>query len=386
MKKFTLNIFVFVCALFASQTINAQQNVLFEETFAESLGAFVVEGNNGVNNNIWSWDSYTNAALADAYGKIGTQEEVENYLVSPVINLGMNNIVSYDQYNVYFVDVKENIGLYIREEGTVEWTRVEYEIEADNGKLTPTGEIIIPADYNGKNVNFGFKYYTPGCNSSGILSIANFVVKGEPMPAPSGDVIFNETFAEGLGEFVVEGNNGVNDNIWSWDSNTKAAVADAYGKIETNEEVENYLVSPIITLGKDNFASYDQYNVYFVDVNENIGLYIREDGFAEWKRVEFEIEADNGKLANTGDIIIPTEYNNKNVQFGFKYYTPGSLSSGILSISNFVVKQNSDIHTSIYGVIENAVTDNKIYDIQGRRVNDPLKGLHIVNGKKVIIR
>ena len=31
-------------------------------------------------------------------------------------------------------------------------------------------------------------------------------------------------------------------------------------------------------------------------------------------------------------------------------------------------------------------TDNVVYDLQGRRVSQPAKGLYIVNGKKIVIK
>ena len=42
--------------------------------------------------------------------------------------------------------------------------------------------------------------------------------------------------------------------------------------------------------------------------------------------------------------------------------------------------------TGILSVTNNKTTDNSIFDLSGRRVNQPTKGLYIVNGKKVIIK
>ena len=36
--------------------------------------------------------------------------------------------------------------------------------------------------------------------------------------------------------------------------------------------------------------------------------------------------------------------------------------------------------------IETTTDSNAIYDLQGRRVTNPAKGIYIVNGKKVIIK
>ena len=36
--------------------------------------------------------------------------------------------------------------------------------------------------------------------------------------------------------------------------------------------------------------------------------------------------------------------------------------------------------------VEETVGSDEIYDIQGRKVNNPTKGLYIINGKKVLVR
>ena len=48
-----------------------------------------------------------------------------------------------------------------------------------------------------------------------------------------------------------------------------------------------------------------------------------------------------------------------------------------------------DYETYADGISEvstNKVENNTIYDIQGRIVNNPTKGLYIVNGKKMVIK
>ena len=48
-----------------------------------------------------------------------------------------------------------------------------------------------------------------------------------------------------------------------------------------------------------------------------------------------------------------------------------------------------DYETWVNGISEvstNKVENNTIYDIQGRIVNNPTKGLYIVNGKKMVIK
>ena len=64
------------------------------------------------------------------------------------------------------------------------------------------------------------------------------------------------------------------------------------------------------------------------------------------------------------------------------YYLPdylvGELTSGYLILAD-----------EVSGIEEHAVVaddDNTVYDLQGRKVDNPTKGIYIINGKKVVRR
>ena len=48
-------------------------------------------------------------------------------------------------------------------------------------------------------------------------------------------------------------------------------------------------------------------------------------------------------------------------------------------------KTNIEVETSIEVVVDGE-TSNAVYDLMGRKVNNPEKGIYIVNDKKVLIR
>ena len=53
---------------------------------------------------------------------------------------------------------------------------------------------------------------------------------------------------------------------------------------------------------------------------------------------------------------------------------------------NFKLDEDAYIETGIGEVVVDAVKNNTVYDIAGRRVLNPTKGLYIINGKKVILK
>ena len=55
-------------------------------------------------------------------------------------------------------------------------------------------------------------------------------------------------------------------------------------------------------------------------------------------------------------------------------------------VRQFVLYFDGDVATGIEGNNREAITNNRYYDLQGRRVSQPTKGLYIVNGKTVVIR
>ena len=57
--------------------------------------------------------------------------------------------------------------------------------------------------------------------------------------------------------------------------------------------------------------------------------------------------------------------------------------SGALAPEFFGFDETTDINTLN---VERETLNGEVYDLQGRRVAQPTKGLYIVNGKKVVIK
>ncbi len=42
--------------------------------------------------------------------------------------------------------------------------------------------------------------------------------------------------------------------------------------------------------------------------------------------------------------------------------------------------------TGVENINRETITNNRCYDLQGRKVSNPSKGLYIINGKKVVVK
>ena len=157
--------------------------------------------------------------------------------------------------------------------------------------------------------------------------------------AQDADVIFEENFADSFGEFKVEGYNGENNDIWTVDYG--CVKADAYRKIGDSEILENYLVSPQITLGDKNYqASFEHCCDFFLDMENEVHFMVREVGGA-WNEIKIT-KFWSGMFTLADKMPVPEELKGKTVEFGFGYTSAGSLSSGIWKIKNFKVSVASD--------------------------------------------
>lgn len=175
MKKFTIKMFALMTTLFMSQGMMAQSEILFEEHFdEESLCSFRVEGDNEpLGDPIWVWDDSWDTVKADAFGRI--TEDYESYLVSPGIQLGTHNTLSFDMYSNYFVSM-DDVAMVIREEGTKDWAVMNYDVPKSEDIIN-TGMIAIDENYDNKIVEIGFFYTSPSSYSSGLWVIDNVIVK-----------------------------------------------------------------------------------------------------------------------------------------------------------------------------------------------------------------
>ena len=370
MKKSIYALFMLV-ALFMGQKTQAQEKpVIYTADFNEIAESWTQEGE--LVEDLWSLQSNSYAA----YGFNATGD-FTNWLVSPVIKLGESNEITFDHvlYASMFNDYTQEAQLVIREVDG-EWIQIEGVQYPTGYDVVNAGVLAIPAEFDGKDVQFAFQYKKMGENT-GLWGIASITVSGNEMSAPvDQNIIYEADFTEIPESWTQEGE--LVENLWSSQSNSYAA----YGFNATGD-FTNWLVSPVITLGVENTVSFDHvlYASMFNDYTQEAQLVIREVN-GEWIQIEGVQYPTGYDAVNSGVLAIPTEFDGKDVQFAFQYKKMGE-NTGLWGIVNIVVK-GAAVPTAIENINVNNANNNVIYDLQGRRVNNPEKGIYIVNGKKIV--
>lgn len=99
-----------------------------------------------------------------------------------------------------------------------------------------------------------------------------------------------------------------------------------------------------------------------------------------------QIETGWYGLAGDGTFSKQTKQSASNFLYPFRFYlTIEGTAASKANIGGFNVVDDDD-PTGISNVNVETQKDNVVYDLQGRRVNNPSKGIYIVNGKKVLVK
>ena len=148
----------------------------------------------------------------------------------------------------------------------------------------------------------------------------------------------------------------------------------------------NNLTSPILT--KEEFANYEigqKINFYFTTPTTSDYYLVR---FTTWKQQEKGLGLDDFPVTYkaTGTTKITLE-----VTEALKEKVAGTADDGGVVVSGHgisIVKVTKDIiPTAINQITSTPTQDNKVYyNLAGQRVENPGKGLYIVNGKKVMMK
>ena len=151
------------------------ESIIFAASFIEDDCGFTQGGDlEGVNLWIHEPDGYMKA---DAYGVVDKMSSF--YLISPEFTLSSTgNSVSFGECGSYFGNRwNDEAQLVIRTVGG-DWKVLDREYPSgDQNTVKTTGDIDIPAEFNGKNVQLAFKYSSDGKNKSGVWHVRNLHVK-----------------------------------------------------------------------------------------------------------------------------------------------------------------------------------------------------------------
>lgn len=198
--------------------------VFFEETFAQSQGAFTIDNKQlpEGSDHVWAWDSYNEKAYMKASAYVNSAKESESWLISPVVDLtkATKATLTFDHaINKINGDKTHDMTLWVKESKGAEWTQLtisEYPAGTD-WNFVSAGVMDLSA-YKGKKMQFAFKYVSSTA-SCGTWEIKNVKVVGEgergegggtvepepePEPQPSGEnLLVNSGFEDWTGDTLV---------------------------------------------------------------------------------------------------------------------------------------------------------------------------------------
>ena len=219
----------------------------------------------------------------------------------------------------------------------------------------------------------------------------------EPVDDPN--VLFEEPATSTNNQLVIEDvalADGLS-KVWSF-SNTYGATASAYAS-GTNYDSESWLHLPVIDLPADAPARLTfEHSIsrFFVDVNNEATLWIREVEVAptqlatvdaSWTQLNINyptiVEGKNFSSFEIQELSL-ADFAGKSVEIAFRYVST-SEGAGTWEIRN--IKVDTEPLTGISEILLPTTAQPAIYDLQGRRVTQPLtRGVYIVGGRKVYVK
>ena len=100
-----------------------------------------------------------------------------------------------------------------------------------------------------------------------------------------------------------------------------------------------------------------------------------------------DVEGDYDETTGEATIYV---LNKVDDTLGFYPLNAGAAGKCYIQLENAsgikMIGFNNGDATGINAVINDAIIDGAIYNLSGQRVNNPTKGIYIVNGKKILIK
>ena len=210
--------------------------VFFEETFAQSQGAFTIDNKQlpEGSDHVWAWDSYNEKAYMKASAYVGSAKESESWLISPIVDLtkATKATLTFDHaINKINGDKTHDMTLWVKESKVSEWTQLtiaEYPAGTD-WNFVSAGVMDLSA-YKGKKMQFAFKYVSSTA-SCGTWEIKNVKIVGEGEKGEGGGTVEPEPEPQPSGENLL-----VNPGFEDWTEKLPKAWDSSYNTGEIVKE------------------------------------------------------------------------------------------------------------------------------------------------------
>ena len=380
-----------------------EEGVAFSADFATDMCGFTIEDktlSEGLKF-VWSYNEkfHTMKATA-AVGKEHTPYASESWAVSPVIDLTKVQGATLTFINkANFFGSTENFNaacsVKVKAEGETAWKNVVVEGGATGmawDEVTSTADLKA---YDGKKIQIAFAY-TSTTEFAGTWEFVNVKVAGkggevkpepQPEPQPEDGAIFSETFAKDQGAFTIEDKLMPEGSKFIWQYS--AYQGKAYMKASAffggkGHDSESWLISPVIDLTKatECALSFDNAANFFKGTLATACVVkVKVEG-GEWSNLVVENMPANDSWDFVTSTVDLKAFDGKKIQIAFVYTSTAEVA-GTWEVKN--VKVDGNAATGIEGVeAENG--EQVIYDLSGRRVAKAVKGLYIINGKKVFVK
>ncbi len=163
-------------------------------------------------------------------------------------------------------------------------------------------------------------------------------------PIDGADVIFSETFADGLGKFAVKNVSGA--QTWAYYSNGYAIISGYENSV--NNANEDWLISPEIDLTNvtSSYLTFEHVARYFADVTNEATIWVSENynndslpASATWIPVKVNPFSDPGgwTFGSTEQISL-NDFAGKKIKIALKYVSTAT-KAGTWELKNFIVKK-----------------------------------------------
>ncbi|MEI8272750.1 MAG: choice-of-anchor J domain-containing protein [Paludibacter sp.] len=319
-----------------------QNNTIYSETFASSLGGFISKSVTG--DQVWAENSNGYVMISGYVNSVNVANE--DWLISPEIDLttvGASHL-TFEHCARYFADVSNEATIWVAEgyksdslPKSVTWTQLKTSAFSDPGSwvFNTSGQVSLTA-YAGKKIRIAFKYISTA-TKAGTWEMKNFSVeKGEA--TVDAQVMYSNSFAYGIGDFKAQSVSGA--QVWTYSSAYTCMAVSGY--TSSNNANEDWLISPAIDLTNvtNSYLSFDHAGRYFGTPSAEATVWVSTTDTvvsANWTQLNVMNYFSNTSFTfvNSGNLNLST-YAGKKIRIALKYTSSTSVA-GNWEVRNFQI-------------------------------------------------
>ena len=404
---------------------NPEEKVVFAETFETSMGAFTVDNKvlPAELTEVWKHDAKFKCMKASAFDNATkTKFATESWLVSPVIDLTKETeaVLSFENAANFFGNHKGFV-VKVKVEGA-DWTDVVVENMPDGKSWTFVTSTMALKPYAGKKIQLAF-VYSSTTEAAGTWEIKNLKVAakgGDVKPEPQPEAAVYTTIAE-LKKNAVKDAAPItfefkdllvvakaNKDIYVTDGKEATLFFTSDNTLNVGDKISGKVKADLVSYwGLTELKNVDYTEVKVVSQNNEVKPLVVT--LAELAADGSFTKYESMLVAVKGVKVEGAAFNNKNINM-----TDGTNKVTLRDNYNAVPDYAFDVNetydfTGVIGQFKNKTQVNLlnaegiqvstgieaveaengaqvIYDLSGRRVAKAVKGLYIVNGKKVYVK